>query len=196
MGYRSAIKTVRFAPLGPLPSPLVGEGLRERWTIAFPSLRSRGFTLIEILVVVLIISAVLGMVTLRLTRDDRDLVRDEADRLVLLLQTARDEAILQGGLLALEMKSEGYRFLRPDEKGKFAPISESPLGPRELPVRMDVRLEIEGQLPGKRQSFVFDPGGTLPAFSVVFTLNDARWWVIGAQDGTIRSLPRPDAQTS
>jgi type II secretion system protein H len=169
-------------------------GYRQPLSVRHPA--TSGFTLIEVLVVVLIISAVLGMVTLRLTQDDRDLVRDEADRFVLLLQTARDEAILQGALLALEMGADGYRFMRPDDKGKFAAITEAPLGPREFPARMDVRFDIEGQLPAKRQSFVFDPSGTLPAFSVVFTLNEARWWVIGYQDGTIRSLPTPDAQTS
>jgi len=147
--------------------------------------------LIEILVVVLILSAVLGMVTLRLARDDRDLVRDEADRLVLLLQAAREEAILQGGLFAFDMTKEGYRFLRPGDKGKLTPVGDGPLAPHLFQPRMEGHLEIEGQPASARQGMVLDPGGALPSFSVQFVLNDSRWWVLGGQDGKIRSAPTP-----
>lgn len=181
----------RLLPLSPC-----GRGREERET-SRRARTTRGFTLIEILVVVLILSAVLGMVTLRLTRDDRDLVRDEADRLVLLLQAAREEAILQGGLFAFEMTKEGYRFLRPGEKGKLTPVGDGPLAPHKFQQpRMEVRLEIEGQPPSERQGMVLDPGGALPGFSVQFLLNDSRWWVLGGQDGKIRSVPTPDAKTS
>lgn len=153
-----------------------------------------GFTLVEILVVVFILAAVLGMVTLRLTRDDRDLVREEADRLVVLLQAAREEAILRGGLFAFEMTQEGYRFLQPGEKNKLVAVSDGPLTSRQFPPRMEVRLEIDGQPGSERQAMVLDPGGMFPGFTVAFTLNDARWWVLGGEDGRIRSTPTRDAK--
>ena len=164
-------------------------------------MKQRGFTLIEILVVTFILAVMIGLVALRLTRDDRDLVRDEAERLVLLLQAAREEAILRGSLLALEMGPADYRFLRLDfprldDKGKFVPIADAPLTPRRLPERMDVRLELEGQLNTKSQVIVLDPSGVLPIFRIVFTLNDTRWWVLGQQDGIIRSAATADAHAS
>lgn len=169
--------------------PSLPQGKKEANRARYARFHSPGFTLIEILVVVLILSAVLGMVTLRLTRDDRDLVRDEADRLVLLLQAAREEAILQGGLFAFEMTKEGYRFLRPGEKGKLTPVGDGPLAPRKFEPRMEVRLEIDGQPASERQGMVLDPGGALPGFNVQFLLNQSRWWVLGGQDGKIRSVP-------
>lgn len=152
-------------------------------------MKQRGLTLIEVLVVTFILAVMIGVVTLRLTRDDRDVVRDEADRLVVLLHAAREEAILQGGLLMLDMRPTTYRFLRPDDKGKFVPVAEAPFTPRHLPERMDLRLELEGQ-PGP-QGIVLDPSGVLPAFRIAFTLNNARWWVLGQNDGKVCSTIEP-----
>ncbi len=146
--------------------------------------------------VTFILAIMIGLVALRLTRDDRDLVRDEADRLVLLLQAAREETILQGSLLAFEMQEHGYRFLRPNDKGKFISIDDGLLAPRQLPERMDARLELEGQPATGPRGMVLDPSGALPAFRIAFILNDARWWVLGQQDGKIRSTPTADAHTS
>ena len=175
-----------MVPLSPCPPPPGGRG---SW---YTSPLQSGLTLIEILVVILILAGILGMVTLRLTRDDRDLVRDEADRLVVLLQAAREEAILQGGLLAFEMTHEGYRFLRPGDKNRFVPVGDGPLGPHKFPPRMEARLEIDGQSDSERQGMVLDPGGNLPAFNLRINLHESHWWVLGGQNGKIRSSPTRD----
>ena len=49
---------------------------------------NRGFTLIEVAVVMLVIVIVLGIVSVNLEPDRDSIVRDEANRLALLLQTA------------------------------------------------------------------------------------------------------------
>jgi general secretion pathway protein H len=157
--------------------------------------RRTGFTLVELLVVVFILAAVLGMVTLRLTRDDRDIVRDEADRLVLVLQAAREEAVLQSALFVFELNEKNYRFLRP-EKDALAPISEGPFSRHQFPPRLEAKLEIDGQAGGTHQMMVLDPSGALTAFALLLTVNDARWWVLGGPDGRIRSLPTRDARPS
>lgn len=158
--------------------------------------KSKGFTLIEVLIVTFILAAMIGLVALRLSRDDRDFVRDEADRFVVLLQAAREETILQGSLLAVEVSADSYRFLRVGEKGKFVPIEEGVLGPRRLPPLMSARLELEGQSTEGAQGIVLDPSGALPVFNLAFVLNQTTWWVTGKQDGKVRSLPTLDARTS
>jgi len=96
-------------------------------------------------------------------------------------------------VLAFEMDRDGYRFLRPSEKNRLVPVNDGPLAPRYFPPRMQARFEIDGQVANARQALMLDPGGLLPGFNIVFNLNDTRWWVLGGQDGKIRSLPTADA---
>ena len=129
----------------------------------------------------------IGMAALRLTRDDRDFVRDEADRFLLVLQAAREETILQGNVLTAELRADGYRFLGVSEKGKLVALDEGALAPHKFPPRMEVRLELEGQRAGGTQALVLDPSGTVPAFKVDFSLNAARWTVLAQPNGKMCS---------
>jgi general secretion pathway protein H len=83
-----------------------------------------GFTLIEIMVVLLILAVTLGMVGINLQRGDNNRVQEEADRIVILLQAAREEAILQGQVFVVQFSNDGYRFLRDNNKGKLELIEQ------------------------------------------------------------------------
>ncbi len=72
---------------------------------------ARGFTLIEVMVVMVIIGIVLGLVSLNAIPSPRQNLLNEAQRLALLLQLARDEAIVRNRLVAFEADTERYRFL-------------------------------------------------------------------------------------
>ena len=72
---------------------------------------ARGFTLIEVMVVMVIIGIVLGMVSLNAIPSPRQNLEAEAQRLALLLQLARDEAIVRNRLVAFESDTRQYRFL-------------------------------------------------------------------------------------
>lgn len=81
-----------------------------------PPVRSRhrtahGFTLVEVMVVMVIIGIVLGMVSLNAIPSPRQNLQNEAQRLALLLQLARDEAIVRNRLVAFEATPESYRFM-------------------------------------------------------------------------------------
>lgn len=81
-----------------------------------PARASRGFTLVEVMVVMVIIGIVLGMVTLNAIPSPRQNLQNEAQRLALLLQLARDEAIVRNRLVSFEANSERYRFMVRQEK--------------------------------------------------------------------------------
>ena len=73
--------------------------------------RERGFTLVEIMIVMVIIGITLGMVSLNAIPSPQQNLQKEAQRLALLLQLARDEAIVRNRLVAFEADGERYRFL-------------------------------------------------------------------------------------
>jgi general secretion pathway protein H len=66
---------------------------------------------VEIMVVMVIIGITLGMVSLNAIPSPRQDLQNEAQRLTLLLQLARDEAIVRNRPVAFEATPERYRFL-------------------------------------------------------------------------------------
>ncbi len=78
--------------------------------------RERGFTLIELLVVMVIIGITLGLVTLNALPSQQQSLQQEAQRIALLLQLARDEAIVRNQQIAFEAGQESYRFLVRNER--------------------------------------------------------------------------------
>jgi general secretion pathway protein H len=151
----------------------------------------RGFTLIEVVVVLFVLTIVLGFVGVRLTRDEGDLLRDEGRRLALVLQNAQQQAILEGRPYAFALTPEGYRFLGLDRENHLVPIEfDELLGPRVLPRVMTLGpVKPRGDKSTKADPIVFDPSGEFPSFTLVLTIGEAVWYVQGSNDGRIRSAP-------
>lgn len=77
--------------------------------------RIRGFSLIEILVVVVIVAIVtsIALLSIGLLGTDRQL-ETEARRLASLVEVAQDEAIMQGRDFGMEFMIDAYRFVEYD----------------------------------------------------------------------------------
>ncbi len=74
-----------------------------------------GFTLLELLVVLVIAGLTLGMVTFNALPSERQVLEKEAKRIAILLELARDEAIVRNRPIAFESDEQGYRFLVREE---------------------------------------------------------------------------------
>jgi general secretion pathway protein H len=150
----------------------------------------RGFTLIELLVVVVIVILMVALASAQLVRSPGEAVRDESERLALLLQAAREEAILQGRVFAFGAGRQSYRFLRLERDGKLKIAKDDELlRPRQLAAGVSIEsLQVEGAIEDAAQKgVVFLPSGDLPAFRILLAGGGARWSVVGAPDGTIRA---------
>ena len=71
----------------------------------------RGFTLLELLVVMVIAGVMLGVVSFNAMPSSRQVLETDARRIALLLQLARDEAIVRNSPVAFEADAQRYRFL-------------------------------------------------------------------------------------
>jgi len=147
--------------------------------------RTSGFTLIEVLVVLVIVVIVIGVVASKLLPSAGDRAREEAERLVRLLQTARQEAVLNGRIYAFAASEDGYSFLRVDGNGRLRQIEDDELlRARLLPpgVRI-VALRVEGAGDAAKDGVLLSPTGELPAFVLVIQDEAARWRVVGRPQG-------------
>ena len=106
--------------------------------------RDGGFTLLELLVVIVIVAILFSFATLAIRgHDPDDALHTEARRLARLIELGLDEAVLRGENLAIEINSDGYRFLRLQDD-RWTPMDKDrQLRPRALPENMEMELSLE-----------------------------------------------------
>jgi len=80
------------------------------FTPFYSLIRNQGFTLIEIMVVLIIMGIVLSLVTLSVGNGGQTQLQQEAQRLASLLTLASQEAILQAKEFGVAFTPEGYHF--------------------------------------------------------------------------------------
>lgn len=167
-----------------------------------------GFTLIEMLVVLVIIGIIMASVTLSIRTDDRgELMETEMQRIQALLKLAREEAVMQDEDIALRVSEDSYSFEVLGDKG-WQPISDDRIfrerkvvDGTELALKVD-NLEINF---GKQQEaagddkipppriYILSSGEIMPFELILRTQDQSLQYSLKAeQDGTVK-LITPEA---
>ncbi len=110
---------------------------------------SSGFTLLELLVVLVIIGILLTMASLSVGGGgEQRQLHEEAKRLTALVALAADESVLKNQELLLAVEENGYAFLTQDKKQKWVPVDDTgSLRSRELPEGMQLSVTVDEPLP-------------------------------------------------
>ena len=147
----------------------------------------RGFTLMEMLVVLVIIAVAVAGTTLALRPDERRQLAHEAERLALLLAQAREESELGGMALAWVGAEDHYVFERRELTAAgptwFPLTGDDLLRLRRLPEGLAIRrIEADGRRLAPGDRLVLDALGPR-RISIELTLGQARSLVQSFADG-------------
>jgi general secretion pathway protein H len=150
----------------------------------------RGFTLIEVLVVLLIMGLLAGLVSAVVRPDDRALLRLEAERLAQLLDLAAAEARYTGRSIAWIADGPAYRFWRRTGEAEWSEVrGDHLLRARTLPQGMQIsRLQVENAPAQGAMRLAFEPHGPAHAFSIELSLGAERAGVAASPVGELRVL--------
>jgi len=119
--------------------------------VAKSASHQRGFTLIEILVVVIVVSVLMGVVVNSFTGVDREqTLRGYSERLALRIEIARDRALQANREWGLYIDDDGVRFAEFDEtNGEWVERTSKPFAGEsyDREVRFGIEVEeLEGAL--------------------------------------------------
>ena len=124
---------------------------------------------------VLVIAGItLGIVSFNAMPSPQQALQNEAQRIALLLQLARDEAIVRDRPIAFEVDAEGYRFLQREERTWRPLQADDLLRPRQFkrsPVMLSVYPPPPGDATPMRILFGREP--VQPPFVLTLGMADA-----------------------
>ena len=107
----------------------------------------RGFTLIEILIVIVIISIVSSVALLTMNHNDNRRIESFANELVQTMTLAEEQAMLQPSVLGLSFNVSSYDFAsyqppQGDKKHSWIPLEDRLLGRHAIPDDLELNVEI------------------------------------------------------
>jgi len=181
--YRSRV-SVAIASAGRRSRAMTGDSCPQ-------SHHLRGFTLVEMLVVLLIMGLCVGLVSTITQPDDRQLLRLEAERLSQLLDLAATEAQLSGHSVAWTADESSYRFWRSGDNGEWYEILDDELlRTRTLPQGMVISdFQVESMRPQAGTRLEFTPQGSPLAFTIGLSLGTEHYTVMGSPVGEVSITP-------
>lgn len=105
--------------------------------------RIQGFTLLELLVVIVIIGILISFATLAIRgTNPEELIQEEASRFNQLLQLALEEGIFKGLDYGIAFTPNSYTFVYQDDQQQWQPMSDDRLL-RKRELEHDIEIELE-----------------------------------------------------
>lgn len=105
--------------------------------------RSGGFTLMEIMVVLVLVGILASLAVLAIGGSPQDRLAEEGQRLAALVALQQQEAILTGQIRGLQFGPHGYAVLSLDEQGAWVAPDTTTLTHRTLPADLALNLWVD-----------------------------------------------------
>lgn len=158
-----------------------------------PPVPARGFTLLEVLVVLVLIGVLLTFAAASLRGPDpADQLREEVRRLQALMQLATDEAVIQTRTYGVRLSPSGYAFVAYGEQG-WQILDSRPLQPRTFPAHMALVSTPPATPATAEPHIVLYADGTLTPFELGFrsTAVAEAVHLVGNVNGELRIADAP-----
>lgn len=152
----------------------------------------RGFTLVEMLVVIAVVGIMLTLIRVNLSSDPQRILNNETQRIARLIEAARDEAITRGQPLAWSVKDGAIVFWQRDREkpDRWVDLVDNDVGPQKLNTEL-VDLKIAGARADLDSLLLLTPDGVQPAFEARFRVGQHQATVTGDMLGQIHSSAVP-----
>lgn len=148
--------------------------------------RQTGISLLEILVVLILVSVLVGTVSLSVINRSTNRIQTSIESLRRQIQAIKEDAILQGRLYAIVFADNQYTIYALDNDNHLVRLkNDNTLHSGQLPEGVDFgefRLGNE-VVPGKAR-LIIQPSSPLPSFRLAITDHKHTWWLSNRpQDG-------------
>lgn len=150
---------------------------------------ANGFTLIEILIVVVILGIATVVASANLFQTDEEKLQQESERMLAVLQIARDEAAFGGRVIAVDIALREMRFLERDlaDATRWQLSSIAPLSTRRLSDNLEIELKIGASgADANVTRIVFLPIGVAAPFEIALRSQAGARRISGDAIGNLR----------
>ena len=152
----------------------------------------KGFTLIEVLVVMVIISIVTTVALLSVGRNQTKVMQGVITDFTQSLSLAEEQAMLAPAVLGVSVNGQAWRFFQRLNQQAVAwePVSDDGLNPRSIPENIAVNLQVLGRsMPdaGAAPQIIISSNGDITPFTLTIGVRGKppQFQVKGAVDGSL-----------
>ncbi|MDA8329300.1 MAG: GspH/FimT family pseudopilin [Betaproteobacteria bacterium] len=143
-------------------------------------IRATGFSLIEIIVVLLLMGVISALIVVNIAPDDKKQVRMESEKLAGLFEQAAMEARVSGETIAWTSDGNGYFFQEKSPDSDWTAMNNDIYRPHQLPKNITIQtaaIDQAGLTSGGQ--LIFSASGINPPFDMVMTKQQIQMRISG-----------------